>query len=150
MEWSDIVDVYGPTVPGHTNSYFCRKHFYTFVDSKVSYFNNMIIMGDYNNVGVKFQLCFRVPKSLQWLSVSFQKCVAAKRLERGARSSLFVKLARVAPIIRGPSSRPPLIKTAFGQKKKLNTCNKCSSKKFVHFYECGRRGGGGTCAWRCL
>ena len=36
--------------PGHTNSYFCRKLLYTFVDSKVSYFNNMIMMGDYNNV----------------------------------------------------------------------------------------------------
>ena len=54
FKWNDqtynLVNIYGPTVPGHTNSYFCREHFYTFVDSKVSYFDNMIIMGDYNNV----------------------------------------------------------------------------------------------------
>ena len=67
---------------------------------------------------LSFSSVLECPSRCSGTALVSKKCVAAKRLERGARSSLFVKLARVAPIIRGPSSRPPLIKTAFGQKKK--------------------------------
>ena len=49
-ETYSLVIIYGPTLPGHKHSYFCREQFHQFVNKAISFFNNIIMMGNYNNV----------------------------------------------------------------------------------------------------
>ena len=45
-----IVNVYGPTLMGNTNSYFARSHFYKFLNDNITQHEGLIMIGDYNNV----------------------------------------------------------------------------------------------------
>ena len=45
-----IVNVYGPTLMGNTNSHFARSCFYKFLNETIKQHERLIMIGDYNNV----------------------------------------------------------------------------------------------------